>query len=193
MEQTVAPPRRRRGLRITAIFFGVLAIAVIALILLWNWDWFIPIVQSRASAAIGRKVTISHLHVRLGRQTTVAADDVVVANPDGFPASDPLARVGRLTIVANVVDYISHSTLVLPAITLDRPDIHATALADGQNNYTLKFPASKPGAKPSPPPQIGDLQINQAPPTWSIPNSAPTSQPPSRPGQPRAARRRRLP
>ncbi len=160
MDQTVAPVRPRRRGRVAAIIFGLLALAVIALILLWNWDWFIPIVQSQASSAIGRKVTIAHLHVRLGRQTTVAADDLVIANPDGFPGPDPLARIGRLTVVANVMDYIRHSTIVLPAITLDRPDIHATGLKDGSNNWTLKFPEAKPGAKPSPPPQLGDLQIN---------------------------------
>ena len=160
MDQTLAPPRPRKRGRIAAGILGLLVVAVIALILLWNWDWFIPIVQTQASAAIGRKVTISHLHVRLGRQTTVAADDVTVANPDGFASPDPLARVGRLTIVANVMDYIRHSLIVLPSITLDRPDIHATGMADGSNNWTLKFPAAKPGAKPTPPPQIGDLQIN---------------------------------
>lgn len=154
---TVRPPRRRhRGL----IVLGVLALAIVLLILLWNWDWFIPTVESRASAAIGRKVTIAHLHVRLGRQTTVAADDVVVANPDGFAATAPLARVGRLTVLADVMQYLQHDSIVLPAITLDRPDIHATGLADGTNNWTLKFPAAKPDAKPVAPPQIGNVQIN---------------------------------
>ena len=165
MDQTTAPaalhtPRPRRRGRIAAIVLGMLALAVIALIVLWNWDWFIPLVEARASAALGRRVTIAHLHVRLGRQTTVAADNVVVANPDGFEASDPLARVGRLTIVANVMDYLRSGAIVLPSITVDRPDIHATALADGRNNFTLKLPAAKPGAKPAPPPQLGDLQIN---------------------------------
>ena len=95
-EQSAAKPRSRRRGRLAAILLAVFTLAVVALILLWNWDWFVPIVQSQASAAIGRRVTIKHLHVRLGRQTTVAADDVVVANPDGFPASDPLATVNRL-------------------------------------------------------------------------------------------------
>ena len=155
------PPRKRHPVRrALAVIFGVLAVCVIALILLWNWDWLIPIVQRQASAAIGRRVTIAHLHVRLGRVTTVMADDVRVANPDGFASADPLARVGRLTIVANVMDYIHNRTIVLPTITLDRPDIHATALADGHNNYTLALPAAAPNAKPAAPPQIGELQIN---------------------------------
>ena len=161
MDQTTSPPRpRHRGRRILATILGVLIIGVIALVLLWNWDWFIPIVQNQASAALGRKVTITHLHVRLGRQTTVTADGVVVANPAGFPSEAPLARVARLTIVANVMDYIRHGAVVLPSIVVDHPDIHATALADGANNFTIKMAPAKPGAKPSPPPQLGDLQIN---------------------------------
>ncbi len=166
MDQSVSPrlpeppPRRRhRVLRVLGTIFGVLVIGVIALILLWNWDWFIPIVQNQASAAIGRRVTISHLHVHLGRNTTVAADNVVVANPDGFVSTYPLARIGRLTIVASVMDYINHRTIVLPSIALDHPDIRAIAMPDGRNNFTLKLAPAKPGAKPSPPPQIGDLQI----------------------------------
>ena len=160
MDQSAAVSRPRPLRHVGAIVLGVLALAVVVLVLLWNWDWFIPIVQSRASAAIGRSVTIQHLHVRLGRQTTVAADDVVVANPDGFPPANPLAAVKRLTVVANVMDYIRSRSIVLPRITLDQPDIHAIGLKDGTTNWALHFPAAKPGAKPSPP-QIGDLVINQ--------------------------------
>lgn len=151
---------RHRGLKIAAAILGVLTIAVVALILLWNWDWFIPIVDRQASAALGRRVTITHLHVHLARNTTISADDVVVANPDGFAQPNPLARIGRLTVVASVMDYIHHHTIVLPSITVDHPDIHATAQPDGTNNFTIKPPAAKPGAKPTPPPSIGTLVIN---------------------------------
>jgi len=142
-----------------AVFALTLA-ALVLVILLWNWDWFIPLVDAQASAALGRKVTIAHLHVRLGRETTVAADDVQVANPAGFPADAPLARIGRLSIVASVTDYIHNRAIVLPNITLDHPILHATRLADGKNNFSFTFPAGKPGATPSAPPEIGDLVIN---------------------------------
>jgi len=161
MDQTARPSAQRHiARRATLGIFGFLLLMVIALILLWNWDWFIPLVESQASAAVGRKVTMDHLHVRLGRNTEVAADNLVIANPDGFTARDPLARIRRLTVVASVMDYIHHRTIVLPNVTVDQPDIHATALADGANNFTIKPPAAKPGAKPSAPPQIGDLVIN---------------------------------
>ncbi len=156
------PPVRRRhlGRKIAGGLLAFVVIGIVLLILLWNWDWFIPLVEARASIALGRKVTITHLHVRLGRVTTIAADDVVIANPKGFPGTEPLAHIARLTIPVDVMAYYHHRTIVLPSITVDKPDVHATALADGTNNFTLQLPKAAPGAKPAPPPQIGDLVIN---------------------------------
>ncbi len=70
-----------RRMKRVLIFVGVPVVAIVALVMLWNWDWFIPFVDARASAALGRPVTIGHLHVRLGRVTTVVADDVKIGNP----------------------------------------------------------------------------------------------------------------
>jgi uncharacterized protein involved in outer membrane biogenesis len=156
MSQTIAPPGRHRR-RVLPIVLLVLVLALVALVLLWNWDWFIPLVEAEASSATGRRVTIEHLHVHLGRNTMVTADDVVVANPDGFPASKPLADIGALSVTASVMDYIRHGAIVLPDVSIDHPDIAATALPDGRNNFTLAFRSSgKPGGAP---PQIGNLSI----------------------------------
>ncbi|MEA2739524.1 MAG: AsmA family protein, partial [Acetobacteraceae bacterium] len=79
-------------------WIGVPIILLVLLVLFWSWDWLIPIVEARASAAIGRPVTIAHLHVRLGRVVEVIADDVVVANPHDWAAGDPpLAAIRALT------------------------------------------------------------------------------------------------
>lgn len=67
---------------------------LIALVLVWRWDWLIPLVNSTASAALGREVTIGHLHVGLGRIVRVTADDVTVANPEGWPQKDPPLATG---------------------------------------------------------------------------------------------------
>jgi uncharacterized protein involved in outer membrane biogenesis len=158
MSDTVPSPRRR--FRIWPILGGALVVAITALVLLWNWDWFIPLVQTQASNALGRRVTIAHLHVKLGRMTTVSADDVIVANPDGFPQADPFARIGRLTVVASVMDYIHGRHIVLPSIAVDHPHVTATALSDGRNNFVIKPAATPPtNAKPAPPPTIGDVRI----------------------------------
>ena len=146
----VSPPRRRR-MRIWPFVLGILVLAIVVLVLMWNWDWFIPFVESRASAALGRKVSIEHLHVRLGRRTIVSADNVRIDNPAGFPQTAPLAHVGKLTVVADVMAYIHSRAIVLPEIGIDHAAIAATALPDGKNNFTFDM-ASKPGAPPSAPP-----------------------------------------
>jgi uncharacterized protein involved in outer membrane biogenesis len=155
--QTTAPPRRKRpiGLIITA----ALVVAVALFILLWNWDWFIPLVDARASAALGRRVTIAHLHVHLGRTTTVTADDVVVTNPDNFPQTQPLGHIDHLTVAARLMDYIHTRQIVLPLVAIDRPDIAATALADGRNNFTLVPPKPAANQSATAAPQIGELRI----------------------------------
>ena len=105
----------------------------------WNWDWFIPIVQSRASAAIGRRVTLTHLHVHLGRVIVVTADDVVVANPPDWPnpGDPPFASVKQLTIQADAVRYIKDRKLVLPLIGLDGLRVLAAETKDGASNFQL--------------------------------------------------------
>jgi hypothetical protein len=47
------------------IGLGIPVALIVGFVFLWRWDWFIPLVESRASAALGRPVTISHLHVSL--------------------------------------------------------------------------------------------------------------------------------
>jgi uncharacterized protein involved in outer membrane biogenesis len=157
--QTAGTRRRRR---IWPFVGGGFLLAVILIVLFWNWDWFIPLVEARASAALGRRVTIAHLHVALGRRTTIVLDDAEVANPPDFPPNAPLARIGKLTIVDDLETFVRHRTIVLPSIGVDNANIAALALLSGARNYMIKPPASDPNAPPSPPPQIGDVQISNS-------------------------------
>jgi len=153
---------RRGGTRL-ALFIGIPVLAIVLLILFWNWDWFIPIVETQASARLGRRVTLSHLHVHLGRTTRIIADDVVVNNPTGFPSDiPPLARIGHLGIDVDVMAYIHNRIISIPRIDVNNPVLEVRALPDGRNNYTVQLKKSappKPGQPPSPSPKIGDLSI----------------------------------
>ena len=133
-----------------------LVVILLLVIIFWNWDWFIPLVDAQASAELGRKVTMQHLHVGFGRDVTVTATGVTIANPDGFPANEPpLATIDRLRVQVDALDYIRRRTLSLTTIELDHPAINLRQLPDGTNNYTLKF---TPSGKP---PRLGNLIINQ--------------------------------
>ncbi len=153
----------RRGGTKLALFLGIPVLAIVLLIIFWSWDWFIPIVESQASAQLGRRVTLSHLHVHLGRTTRIIADDVVVNNPTGFPSDiPPLARIAHLGIDIDVMAYIHQRIISIPRIDVNQPQLEVRALPDGSNNYTLqlkKSPPPKPGSKTSPSPKLGDLTI----------------------------------
>ncbi len=140
------------------IAVGIAILLIILLIIFWNWDWFIPLVERQSSATLGRKVTLEHLHVRLGRITRIVADDVTVAGTDAFP--HPLATTQHLTIWVDVLPLLRHSQIVLHLIDLDHPVIDASAKADGTNNWTLGSTGStKTKTGKSSPLTIGVLQI----------------------------------
>lgn len=145
---------RHKGL----VALGVVFLLILLLVLLWQWDWFIPLVERQASATLGRQVTLSHLHVRLGRRTRIVADNVVVAGTGSFPK--PLATTDHLTVVVDTISLIRHFQIVLPLIDLDHPSIVALAKTDGTNNWTLGStgqPASPKTGGSSP--TLGLLQI----------------------------------
>ena len=149
-------PRLRKRFVIPA----AIVLAVVLVVVFWNWDWFIPLAEAQASAAIGRKVTIAHLHVRLARRPVIEADGVTIANPDGFPDVPPLAAVDRLRAQLDAGAYLRSRSIVIPWIEIDHPVIDARALPDGQNNFSLSLGggASKPAGS-GPGAQIGDLRI----------------------------------
>jgi uncharacterized protein involved in outer membrane biogenesis len=144
---------RRRALKLLG-WIGIPVAAVVAIILLWDWDWFAPMVARSASAEIGRPVSIGHLHVRLGRVATIAVDDVVIANPPGWPEGPPLARIQRIVTEVDLVRYIFHRQLDVPVVEIDRPLVQAAEMPNGEANWRLNIQGGSGGST-----QIGDLRI----------------------------------
>lgn len=148
----------RRGVLAQIRFpvLGVLAIAIMALVIFWSWDWFIPIVERRAGAALGRKVTVAHLHVHIGRVIRVSADDVRIDEPDGFEKLPPFATADHLMVGLNLW-HLLEGRIDLPVIALDRPVVELNAPRGGRANY--QFPDSG-GSSSGGMPRIGELNIN---------------------------------
>ena len=150
------PPRFPRW----ALVVGVLALALVLLIALWDWNWFRPLVESRASASLGRRVTIQHFSLNLGRQTLAVADGITIANPDGFPQPGDFATIAKLSVTLDAMAYLHGRHIVIPSVTVDKPDI-AAAQPDGSAPNWL-FPAltSGPPTDPANALKIGDLEIH---------------------------------
>ena len=154
-----ARPARRRKL----LWWAPVAVLVL-LAIFWDWNWFAPLVEARASAALERPVTLSALHVSIGRTTTVALQGLAIGNPQGFPSAPPFAEVPRLTLRIDALAFLRNRRLVVPEVALERPVVHALATEDGRNNYALPLgaPAGEGAARGAPePPRIGALHITE--------------------------------
>lgn len=149
MTETV---RRRRW----PYVIGVVAAAIIIFALVFRWDWLIPLIEPRASAALGRPVTIGHLHVTLGRTVRVVADDLVIGNPGDWTGDGPFATAEHLTADIKAITLIKERTIALPFIQVDKPVIDAQQLADGKANWTFGSGGSSGGSGPA----LGRLVIN---------------------------------
>src|SRR6185312_14657517 len=116
---------------------GGIVVVIAAFVMLFQWDWLIPLVNSRASAALGRPVSITHLHVKLGRVPHIVADGVRIANPPDWPGGGDFATAEHLAIDVDAMAYIHGRHIVVPAITVDKPVVDAQQLEDGKANWTL--------------------------------------------------------
>ena len=101
---TAPAPRRRR--HIWAYVLGTFVVGIVALVALWDWDWFLPLVDRQASAVVGRKVTAQHLHVQLGRTTVASLEGIRIDSADGYPTDKPFATIDKLTVTADLMAYI---------------------------------------------------------------------------------------
>lgn len=148
---------RRRGRR-WLMALGIFVAAIVILVSVWDWNWFRPFVEARASAALGRKVTIQHLGLHLGWKPQIVLDGVTVANPDSFPTDSKFATADRLAVTLDAMAYIRNRQIVVPAIAVTKPVVDAEQRADG--SATWDFPSLTAGAKSNAPPtEIGDLQV----------------------------------
>ncbi|MBE9603753.1 AsmA family protein [Acetobacteraceae bacterium H6797] len=154
-------PRSRRLLW----WLGIPLLVIVAAVALFRWDWLIPLVEPRASAALGRDVRIEHMHVRLGLSPVVTLTGVTVASPPDFPDQRPFARVETLSAQVNGWDWAwGRAPLTLPWIELDKPMLNILHTADGKRNDQFSFgntqeqPAADSGEDG---PRIGALRVRE--------------------------------
>ena len=154
-------PRTGRGPspRVTKVALwaiGLLvAIPVVALVILLNYDWnkACPWLNAKASEVIGRPFAINgdlllkweKAAAATGRDATwhdhivwphLIANDVHVGNPAGMPARD-MASVKQLSFSLNPFALL-HRTIKIPVLRFQGPAIDLLRNADGANNWTFE-------------------------------------------------------
>ncbi len=160
----------RRRIPRTALVLGAIVLVIVLVVAFWRWDWFIPLVEREASSALGRRVTIAHLHVDPGHITRIVADDVEVANPAGFPPDSRFATIQHLGISIDLWALIRSRAVILPAIDVDHPVVAVATGPNGEENWRLASSGSTSGKSgSSSSPKIGTLNIVDGKATVKVP------------------------
>jgi uncharacterized protein involved in outer membrane biogenesis len=139
----------RRKIPRWPVVVGVIIAAIAAVVAVFRWDWFIPTVERRASAALGRQVTIGHLHVGLGQVTTITADHVTIADPAGFPPDQHLATIDRLEIEVDLAALIRDHAIRIPEIDIQHPVADVVTSPDGTRRCESATSESKTAMRTS--------------------------------------------
>lgn len=96
-------------------------IAILALILLWDWNWFKGPLERAVQARTGRVLQIGNLDVDLGRTTTVRGDDIRFANAS-WAKQPQMASADRVELDIRIWPLLRGS-VQMPEIRLSRPEV----------------------------------------------------------------------
>ncbi|MGY1408636.1 AsmA family protein [Luteimonas sp. A611] len=132
-------PRRRRPSRRTLAVVGVVAAAIVLLVLVWDWNWFKGPVERLVEARTGREFDIAgDLDVDLGRVTTVTADGLRLGNAEWSEHAD-MATADRLALQFEFWPLLV-GKVRLPEVRLVKPDVHLETGPDGSpGNWDFGF------------------------------------------------------
>jgi len=115
-----------------AIALPILAVAAIPLFV--DANTFRPVIESRLSAALSRKVTLGDLSLSL-RTGSLVANDLAIAEDPKFGQA-PFFTAKQMRIGVEMKPLILHKQLIVRSFEVDAPQIHLIAAEDGSWNYS---------------------------------------------------------
>lgn len=147
--QHANPLRRHPVLTLLA----VLVAALIALYVLWDWNWFKRPIERRVQAQTGRALKIvGDLDVDLGRITTVRADGLRFGNA-AWSKQPTMAETERLELQFELWPALFKGEFRIPQLRLTKPRVQFERGPEGVGNWVF----GKEGGKP---PQFRNLWID---------------------------------
>src|ERR1700751_894262 len=112
---------KKRWLRIAGIAAGVLVLILVILPFVINVDIFRPRIQSEASAALGRQVTLGKLSLSI-LTSSVRADDIAIADDPAF-STTPFVTGESLKVGGELMPLIFSKKINVTEIVLEKPQI----------------------------------------------------------------------
>jgi len=153
----------KRWLRILAIVVAVFVLILIAIPFLVNVNSFRPQIESKASAALGRPVTVGNLSLSI-LSGSVKAENVAIADDPAF-SKTPFVTAKSLKIGVELMPLIFSKQMNVTEIVLEEPQITLLRTANGKWNYSSMGAASankpaQPAAGGTPPPSVSVAKLN---------------------------------
>jgi AsmA protein len=124
----------KRSLKIAGIVVACLLAVLIALPFLINVNSFRPKVESEASAALGRQITVGNLSLSI-LSGSVGAENIAIADDPAF-SKLPFVTAKSLKVGVELLPLIFSKQLNVTDITLDAPEITLLKAANGKWNFS---------------------------------------------------------
>ena len=141
--------------------FGVFAACLVVLALVWNWNWFRPMVASKIAAELERPVTLQHFDVEnaLSAQPTLVLDGVAIGNPPDFPEGTQTGTIDELRVSFDLRALIGSfgKRIIVSELIVQHPEGDLRPGPKGNPNWT--FPIAEDSTGNATPPRIGSLII----------------------------------
>ncbi len=138
-----------KTLKIVLIVVGVLVVVVLVAPFLIPVNQFRPIIEEKASAALGRKVELGNLSLSLF-SGSLSADNISIGDDPKF-SSSPFLTAKSLNVGVEIMPLIFSKTLNVTGVTIASPQVTLLRNAAGQWNYSsLGASAAKAQARQAP-------------------------------------------
>ncbi len=121
-----------------------LAVALVLLVALFDWNWFRPPLERYISQQTHRTFRISDLHVKLGLTPTIRMRDVYFGNAD-WAHDEAMAKIPNLEFSISLRDL--PEKILVPRVALTQPELNFERLADDRKNWILSDPNDKSPSK----------------------------------------------
>ena len=124
----------RRARRMTAAIVGLICVLLAITPFLIHANQFRPLIEGRASAALGRRVDLGNLKLSLTR-ASLTTETLVIADDPEF-SNAPFLKAKSVSVGVELLPLILSRSLKVTTITVDSPQVTVIRNSAGRWNYS---------------------------------------------------------
>src|SRR5512143_3492485 len=134
----------KRTVKVAGIVLALILLVLVSLPFLISADRFKPALESRLSAALGRRVTIGSLRLSI-LAGGVTADSLTIADDEAFSRT-PFLQAKSLKVEVELWPLIVSRKLNVTGLTIDQPQVALLQSSEGRWNSSSMGGTSGPPA-----------------------------------------------